>query len=119
MRIPNKYIRNRRFHDKHWNLIRSQSHPFDKLFCSSCTWHNPWLLRDIEEQIRDRFKWIEQQARALETGQPCFMNSPSGFRRLLNKKRKAEERTALAKIRNGDYGVEMPKFKRDADWLYW
>jgi hypothetical protein len=47
------------------------------------------------------------------------MNSPSGFRRLLNKKRKAEERTALAKIRNGDYGVEMPKFKRDADWLYW
>jgi len=115
MRIKNKYNRNRHFRLKHWKRIRSQSHPFETM-CSNPEYCHIW---SYEKQVKDHFEWIIQQARALETGQPCFMNSPSGFRRLLNKKRKAQERNVMAKIRQGDYDAEIPKWKNDAAWLYW
>lgn len=116
MRIKHKYLRNRHFRNKHWKCIRAKEQPFKTLYPYSAY---TGRLYPAEEQIERHFKWITQQARALETGQPCFMNSPAFFRRLLNKGRKARERTAMAKIRQGDYDVEMPLFRKDADSLYW
>jgi hypothetical protein len=73
----------------------------------------------FEEQVKNHFEWIDQQARAIDNGTRKHWNHASaGFRRQINKERKAQERHAMAKIRNGDYEVEVPKFKRDADWLY-
>jgi hypothetical protein len=37
----------------------------------------------------------------------------------MNKQRRAQERAALVRIRNGDYELETPKFKRDAARDYW
>lgn len=117
MRIKHKYIRNRHFHVKHWKRIRAKEQPF-KTFCPYYGWDkHHWC--DAEEQVNRHFEWITQQARALENGQPCFMNAPSQFRRLINRDRKARERAVMAKIRQGDYDAEMPKFKKDANWLYW
>lgn len=117
MRINNKYLRNKAFRNKHWNRIRRKSHPFDT--------YNPYglysshMTSPVEEQIRRNFEWIEQQARALESGNSGgLFHATSGFRRMLNSMRKAQERTAMARIRNGNYDTEMPKFKNDADWFY-
>jgi hypothetical protein len=122
MRIDNKYIRNRRFRAKAWSRIRNQSHPFETMMpysihsASSDYWIRRWTF---DEQVKSHFEWIEQQARAIDKGtHKTWKHASSGFRRQLNKERKAQERHAMAKIRNGDYEVEVPKFKRDADWLY-
>jgi len=66
--------------------IRAKEQPF-KTYCPY--FWDRWFKDDAKEQVVRHFEWITQQARALDTGQPCFMNSPAGFRRLLNRKRKA------------------------------
>lgn len=116
MRIKHKYLRNKHFWNKHWKRIRAKEQPFKTLFPYSAY---TGRLYPTEEQIRQNFEWITQQARALETGQACFMNSPAFFRRLLNRKRKSRERSALSKIRQGDYEAELPTFRKDANALYW
>lgn len=119
MRIKHKYLRNRHFWNKHWKRIRAKEQPF-KTLCPYYGWpHGKSFYNDAEEQVKHHFEWITQQARALETGQSCFMNSPAFFRRLLNKKRKSCEKTVMAKIRQGDYEAELPYFKKDANFLYW
>jgi len=73
----------------------------------------------FEEQVQSHFEWIEQQARVIDKGtHKTWKNAPSTFRRVINKQRKAIERHAIARIRNGDYEYEVPTFKRDANWLY-
>lgn len=116
MRINHKYLRNKHIHNKQWRRIRAKEQPF-KTFCPYSAYTGRGY--SSERQVEDHFKWITQQARALETGQPCFMNSPAFFRRLLNRQRKSRERTAMAKIRQGDYDAEFPTFRKDADFLYW
>jgi hypothetical protein len=116
MRIEHKYIRNRRFRCKAWNRIRRQSCPFETI--------TPWCWLGVitytyEEQVKNHFEWIEKQARAIDRGTRKHWNHASAsFRRELNKQRKAKERSALARINNGNYELELPTFKRDADWLY-
>jgi hypothetical protein len=116
MRIENKYIRNRRFRCKAWNRIRRKSQPYETVMPWS------WLgvtTYTVEEQLKNHFEWIEKQARAIDSGTRKHWNhaSPS-FRRELNKQRKAKERSVLERINNGNYELEFPAFKRDADWLY-
>lgn len=120
MRIQNKYLRNRYFRNKHWKRIRNTKHPFETL----CPYHyfggeymtNPQY--SYEAQVKRHFEWIDIEARGLESGANVFYNSPAGFRRMLNKGRKAAERKSMAKIQQGDYEVELPYFKKDANWLY-
>jgi len=115
MKIKNKYLRNRAFRSKHWNRIRSKSHPFE----TYSPFLNGWNCFSYEQQVKSHFKWIDQQSRAIENGcHAGIFHSTSSFRRILNKQRKAKERMAMQKIRLGEYDVEVPKFKRDADWLY-
>jgi hypothetical protein len=116
MRIKNKYIRNRVFRSKHWNCIRSKSHPYETFMPS---YFNSKIHYTFEEQVKSNFEWIIQQSRALENGGHSGMfHSTSSFRRIINRERKAKERNVMARLRRGDYDVEFPKFKRDADWLY-
>lgn len=116
MKNKNRYYRNKNFRSKCWKTIRNREHPF-KTFC-------PYLCGEYlsnwsyEKQVEENFKSIARQARALESGRRGWFSAPSTFRRILNKKRKAKERTILQKINNGDYDIEIPKFKNDADWLY-
>ena len=120
MRIQNKYLRNRHFREKNWKRIRNTKHPFE----TYCPYHyyvgeyRCDLSYSYEEQVKRHFEWIDIEARGLESGANVFYNSPAGFRRMLNKQRKAAERNAMAKIRQGDYEVEVPLFKKDANWLY-
>lgn len=120
MRIQNKYLRNRHFRNKNWKRIRNTKHPFET-YCpySYYTGQYQCDVRDIaEKQVKRHFEWIDIEAWGLESGANVFMNAPAPFRRMLNKQRKAAERNAMAKIRQGDYEVEMPHFKKDANWLY-
>lgn len=119
MRINNKYIRNRHFQRKHWNTIRRKSHPFE----TSMPWYGYRIKWDssTEGQIRRHFEWITEQARALDRGshrQP-FMTAPKWFRKQIASQRKAKERMIMAKIRQGNYEEELPKWRSDAAWLYW
>jgi len=96
--------------------MRIKSHPYRT--------YMPWyyygkLFSSTEEQIKDHFDWITLRARALENGHHYgFFHADAEFRRLINSGRKAKERSAMQKIRLGNYDVELPKFKRDADWDY-
>jgi hypothetical protein len=113
MKIKNKYLRNRVFRSKHWNRIRSETHPYANT-------HGAWWF-NTPEQISHNFESITRHARALENGtrqQWVVWRASSGFRRLLNRGRRAQERVAMQKIRNGQYETEMPFFKQDATWLY-
>ena len=111
MRITNKYIRNRNFRAKHWKRARSLTNPYEHT-------HGAWYYT-TEESIQSHFESIDKQARAIENGSHKHWHHASAdFRRQLNKERKAKERNAMAKIRNGDYDADMPCFKRDADWLW-
>lgn len=118
MRIKNKYLRNRHFRKKYWKTARNLAHPYET--------YMPWVYggeihSPHEEQVKRNFEDITKQARALESGahkQWLWMHSSADFRRILNQQRKAQERNAMAKIRNGDYEADMPIFKRDADWNY-
>ena len=114
-RIENKYIRNRCFHVKHWKRIRSKEHPYKTM----CPFLSPWYSWTYESQIKYHFEDITTRSRAIENGTHRHWNhAPKHFRKILNNRRKARERNALAKLRQGDYEVEFPKFKRDADWLW-
>jgi len=111
MRTENKYIRNRNFRAKHWKRARSLTNPYEHT-------HGAWCYT-TEESIQSHFESIDKQARAIENGSHTYYNHASAdFRRQINKKRKAQERVAMPKIRNGDYDVEVPRFKRDANWLW-
>ena len=116
MRTINKYLRNRDFRQKAWNRIRSKEHPFETI--------TPYYIDNIagwtvEEQIKSHFDWITEQSRAIDNGAHCHMfHAPKFFRKMLWKKRKSLERNVMAKIRNGHYDLEMPTFKRDADWVW-
>ena len=120
MRINNKYLRNHAYRNKHWKRIRAKEHPFETLtpyyLGNGGYWSGDWTF---EKQVKRHFEWITEQAWAIENGTHRGMfHATSGFRRILNKQRKARERAALNKIRNGDYDAELPIFKKDADWLY-
>jgi hypothetical protein len=119
MRIQNKYLRNRHFRIKNWKRIRNTKHPFETHYCWIKLYSDEWIqMSSYEEQVKRHFDWIDIEAWGLESGANVFYNSPAGFRRMLNKCRKASERKAMAKIRQGDYEVEMPHLKKDANWLY-
>ena len=47
-----------------------------------------------------------------------MFHAPAHYRRTLNAERKAQEKHAMDRIRQGDYDAEFPKWKRDADWLW-
>lgn len=122
MRIKNKYIRNRLSRVKHWKSVRNRNHPFVTLcpyridVAPSAYWVRNW---DTEEQIKSHFEWIDEQARAIESGHHrSFFHAPKHYRQRLWKLRKAQEKVVMAKIRQGDYDAEMPTFKQDADWLW-
>lgn len=116
MRIKNKYLRNRAFRIKYWKRIRNKSHPFET-HCPSSFWH--YCKWGAEEQIKKNFEWITIEARKLESGDTanCY-HAPKWFRKQINNQRKAKIRNVMFKVRNGDYELEIPKFKNDADWLY-
>lgn len=117
MRIKNKYLRNRAFRNKHWKRIRNKSHPFETYFPYSSYSPNKW---DAEEQVKDHFERITIEARNLENGDDIYYynTAPKWFRQQINNRRKAKVRNIMFKIRNGDYELEIPKFKNDAAWLY-
>lgn len=118
MRIHNKYLRNRHFRIKYWKTIRNRNHPYECHMPQ--TTYNPAYIAygyPVEEQIANHLDWIGVQARALEKGGMNF-HAPKTFRKYLNRERKSQVRAVMAKINLGDYDVELPKFKRDADWLY-
>lgn len=120
MRIQNKYLRNRHFREKNWKRIRNITHPFET-HCPYYYFNGEYMTNPhytYEAQVKWNFEWINIKALALESGDDVFYNSPAGFRRMLNKCRKGAVRNAMAKIRQGDYEVEMPHFKKDANWLY-
>ena len=111
MRTENKYTRNRHFRIKCWKRIRSLENPYEYT-------HGAWYWT-TEEQITNNLESIAKRARCIDSGSHKHWNHASAsFRRILNKQRSAQEWAAMAKIRNGDYDAEVPKFKRDADWLY-
>lgn len=119
MKIKHKYIRNRHFRIKNWKRVRCLHHPFE----TYCPWFklhtNEWsIISTYDEQVKREFEIIEKEARALETGAPTFQNSPSWYRRNLNRKRNARTRVAMKKINAGDYDIEVPFFKNDVDWFY-
>lgn len=111
MRIENKYLRNRHFRNKHWKRIYRLYNPYART-------HGTWYWTS-EEQINSNFEGITIRAKFIESGtHKHWHHAPKSFREILNNSRKAQERHVMAKIRNGDYDAELPKFKRDADWLY-
>lgn len=117
----NKYLRNSAFRKKHWNRVRAKTNPYYTL-CPYTLWSIYSHCWDHEEQVKDHFEDITKEARALEnghhSGQHPF-NAPAHFRRMLNQKRKAAERQYMAKLRQGDYDAIDPRFRKDANWLYW
>jgi hypothetical protein len=116
MRIQNKYIRNRCFRNKAWKTIRDQSHPF-KTYAPYYIYGTKYY--SFEDQVKQNFEWIAEQARAMESGHHrSFFHAPKHYRKILWKQRKAQERSVMTRIRNGDHELESPKFKRDADWLW-
>lgn len=122
MRIMNKYLRNRAFRHKAWNRIRVKSHPFETTMPYDGV-HGPlyWakLGWDYEGQVKRHFKWITEQARAMDKGAHSgLLHAPKDYRRILNSERKAREKHAMDRIRQGDYDAEFPQWKRDADWLW-
>lgn len=120
MRIKNKYLRNRHFRTKNWKRIRKTKHPFET-YCPYnyyCGEYRTNPAYSYESQVKRNFELIDIEAWGLESGANVFYNSPASFRRLLNKARKAAERKVMSKIRQGNYELEMPYFKKDANWLY-
>lgn len=125
MRIKNKYIRNRSFRIKYWKRIRNTEHPYRTNFpYTSLTeengyWHKGrFFSYAAEAQIKRNFEWIDKLARYMESGTHKFGNAPAWFRRQLNTNLRAEQRTALSKVRHGDYDAMFPVFKKDANWLW-
>ena len=118
MRIKNKYLRNRHVYKTAWNRVRSKEHPYET-FCPKEWQFLRWGSAD--EQVKRNFEWIEEQTRYIIHGSHrCpFDNAPAHVRRKINRARKAKERNIMAKIRRGDYDLELPKFKNDAAWDYW
>jgi hypothetical protein len=119
MRIQHKYLRNKHYRSKHWKRVRSWSHPFETICPYSGYGYGDYTTK---EQVKNHFEWITKQARAIENGETHFTrldSAPKWYRKQINRQRKAQERSAMAKIRNGDYDSEFPKFKPDAAWDYW
>ena len=119
MRIKNKYLRNRHVYAMAWNWVRSKEQPY-KTLCPFLFSQLDWQ-KDYEDQIKYHFEWIEEQARYIVNGSHriSFDSASPIHRRLINAKRKAVERNIMAKIRQGDYDLELPKFKYDAAYDYW
>lgn len=120
MRIKNKYLRNRHFRRNCWNRVCAKEQPYKTHM--PCNTYNPeyvaWILT-TEQQVENHFSYIEKTVRAIDKGSHrAWAHAPASFRKFLNRGRKALERKALAKIQQGDYEVEVPTFKNDADWLY-
>ena len=118
MRTMNKYLRNRAFRSKAWRRIRTKSHPHETYMPFGL---DGKILPDwtAEEQVKRNFREISEKARAVDKGTHRGMfHAPKHYRKFLNAERKAREKYAMDKIRQGDYDAEFPKWKRDADWLY-
>lgn len=113
MKIKNRYLRNRAFHDKIWKRVRNIEHPFETYM----PYPNLSWATEVEDQIRRNFEYIEERSRLMENG--CHsgrLNASSEYRRILNHKRRAKIKNALDKINNGNYEIEVPFFKKDANW---
>ena len=120
MRIKHKYLRNRHVYLTTWKRVRAKEHPYRTYCpCKSHYWVCGWKYH--EDQIRDHFKWITEQTRYIVHGSHrcSYYNAPARYRLNLNHTRKAKERDIMAKIRQGDYDLDVPKFKNDAAWDYW
>jgi hypothetical protein len=113
MKIKHKYLRNRNVKIKQWKRIC-------RLFNLNKYSDYKILKMGFFEAVNERKKILEKYVRALESGTNFFYNSPSHFKRILNKKRKAKERNIIKKIRNGNYEAEdeLSKFRKNANWLY-
>jgi len=119
MRIQNKYLRNKHFWNKSWNRARVVEQPY-KTMCPY--WHYGIVPRwSTEEQVKRHFQGITEQARRFVNGasRVSFRNASASYRRVINAQRKAKERAAVQKIRNGKEDITMPTFKNDAAWAYW
>lgn len=91
MRIRNKLIRNRLFKDK----------------------QRKWIKKHLY------LSWCDANTMRKYSERSGFFHATSTFRRHLNTRHRAQMRNALLRIRNNnEYDVEIPRFKRDADWLY-
>ena len=120
MRIKNKYLRNRRFRIKNWKRIRNTKHPFET-YCPYDYFLGEYRCNprySYEEQIKSNFEDIDNAARALEQGKRVYFNAHADYRRNINRRRKSKERHALIKINMGEYDVEIPRFKKNANWEY-
>ena len=118
MRIKNKYLRNRHAYILTWKRVRAKKHPYQTFM----PWSTLYMTRgNAEEQVKENFEWITEQARYIVHGSHrCpYDKAPARYRRNLNHTRKAKERDIMAKIRQGDYDLELPKFKNDAAYDYW
>jgi hypothetical protein len=83
-------------------------------FCGD--YSEPW---SYENQIRDKFDWINKQARYMDSGcHKGIFHATSGFRRKENKMYNAKNNAIMKKINNGNYDAEFIPFKRSADWNY-
>ena len=118
MRIMNKYLRNRAFRIKAWKRIRAKSHPHETFMPYGFYGR---IVPDwsAEDQVKRHFREITEKARAIDKGNHrSFWHAPKHYRKILNAERKAREKQAMDRIRQGDYDAEFPKWKRDADWLW-
>lgn len=121
MRIQNKYIRNRHFRQKHWNRERVKHHPYET-YMPYMVWSYPTKgenKNSTEAQIKWHFDLIAQRARDLENGtHRQYNHAPKHYRKIHNDKRKAAERKAMARVRQGIEDIEFPVWKKYADWYY-
>ena len=118
MKIQNKYLRNRAFRQKAWNRIRAKEQPYET-FMPYDFYGNTLPEWSSEEQVKRHFKWIDEQARAIDKGTHRGMfHAPKHYRKILNADRKAQEKQAMDRVRRGDYDAEFPVWKRDADWQW-
>jgi hypothetical protein len=100
--------------------VRAREHPYQTFM--PWRWNTPYMTRgNAEEQVKENFECIDEQTRYIVHGSHrCpYDKAPARYRRNLNHTRKAKERNIMAKIRQGDYDLDVPKFKNDAAYDYW
>lgn len=117
MKIKHKYLRNRAIRTKYWKIVRNKSHPYETYMPD---FNGFYMFRSsTEEQVKRNFEALEVECRCMDSGHHRHtFHAPKFFRKLIWKQRKSRERMAMSHIRQGDYDYEVPKFKKDADWLY-
>ena len=117
MRINHKYLRNKHFKQKHFKRAKNFFDPYR-------VWHTSYASMSEAEQIAEGFRLIYLLARAFESGAPYSLtlrNSPSWFRREINRLHKSKINVMMAKINAGDYELDeqIPRYKYNAGYDYW